>query len=338
MTRPSAFRIALIGMSLTAVSFFGHTVNADPKRAASLNSKVTNVDQNGSSSLPSQIGSRRGGSDGGGGDAVLCYRDLHTKSLVREELIGASRSSLGVQSEVDLRLNQLEAAPTMLELYDSEQIGLLEPRQIQLRPEVGTSETKILAGIKEVDPSFYQYFKPFISAESQWQGKRFGIVEIDDSNSVARIGSNCILVQAAYYDDTANVIYYDTRIVSAMSQRDKVALKLHEDLYRMWRAYGDRAYRYFEGWQRNDLPAQRDILTRLSLNETTSDPIRPLVRYLVQQPQYARQEFARVSRNVVLDLVVKKNGWKSLYTLTNRYGNEELATRGNGGIWILPLK
>lgn len=65
---------------------------------------------------------------------------------------------------------------------------------------------------------------------SNWK-KVGGVVEINDSNQPFFIPTNCLLTQAAVRQN--NIVYYDGFIFQRLSERNKLALVLHELIYKL---------------------------------------------------------------------------------------------------------
>jgi len=189
----------------------------------------------------------RGGSDGGGGNAVLCYKDVK----VRNQVFKSMTSSSSPFDYVDLRLNLLQERfkPQLLDLWDARkafgfpgagaaiELNDLTPEQVYsaLTP-VLESLGKLLFG--QNNETVNEFLIRNRTTPAQWKAEENGVIRIEDATIQSHFPENCLVAQVAFYDDTTGIVHYDARILRLMSNVDMNALRVHEDIYHAVRARG----------------------------------------------------------------------------------------------------
>jgi hypothetical protein len=290
-----------------------------------------------------------GGSDGGGGDVVLCYSSETAKQAVQHNL--GSGGSESFEQEVDLRLGDLAARPTMLEIFENE--GMKAEKNIAAQPfaDLFPNEQEFLKNLMIGDDQFFRNYAKFVSASSQWQSKRNGVTEINDSSSVARIPKSCLLVQVAFYDDTTDAINFDTRLFELMNPRNRMALKIHEDLYKMWRTLAknneyalDHLFNSIALGPTDEDKKMYEYLKNRYATVHTSNIIRPLSYSLSRESGIFFEAVKLYGRNVVQIEAEEPNRIAGKIKVKNKLNNDVIAVKGadysaqRDGQWTLLVK
>ncbi len=243
-----------------------------------------------------------GGSDGGDGHAVLCYKDKSIKLKVEEKLKKKKANELSkeeietFEEEVDLELSKLSGPPQMLDIFEVKPTdidGNLKTPNIAIN--IQTLNNKIS---DEIGGSYSQYFEPFMSEVTSWQHFQSGITEINQTDAVQRLPQNCLAVQIGFFDDSNNSISYDERIYELMDDANKTAFTLHEDIYKMWRhhtVYNTIFIKTNEVLSDSNGPDNSmfrdELIKSYGLNNKTSRVIRPIVRYLMSAKTFKTNQF-----------------------------------------------
>lgn len=181
-------------------------------------------------------GSGAGPGEGGGGNAVMCYKTSAIRDMVYSSVkLQRVNSRIDSRNEIDLQLSQLSENPTLADLFEiRDGLGFLQNPSSEANPTYMIKN--YYDQIQKMAPAFYQRFSPFITRESQWRPASSGVIELADANYIARFPANCLVVQVAYFDDRLQTVSYDRRITDLMNNLNKVGLKMHEDVYRFYRA------------------------------------------------------------------------------------------------------
>jgi len=221
---------------------------------------------------------------------------------------------------VDLRLSELESMPHLLEVIDAQKpVGLFSPINLAVSGEA--SVWNIYKTIKQVDPQFWNIFYSSVTDEKQWINEPAGVTEIDDATFSDRFPDNCLVVQVARFDDATKNVHVDQRLIDIMGAADKVALKLHEDLYSFYRSQvsarkfilgrfvDDNAFRAcgvfgtpycYESVKKE---TQTEIINQhLQIDIVNSDTVRELVTFLLTHDSYSSLEFYTVASKVAVSL------------------------------------
>lgn len=256
--------------------------------------------------LASAVAFAEGASDGGGGDAVLCYQSQETRDAVEKNIKNSNQ-----ETEVDLHLDQLSAKPVMLDIYDAKDgTGLFQETETKI---IDRSAETIYKMLYETQPTFAVQLFNYVNKDSQWEKKRYGVLEVNDEGSRDyRIGASCVVVQVAFRDDEESVINYDPRIVELMDFPNKTALKLHEDIYYFQRRISNLGNHILQNQINNlkklrenatpDAKNQIDRLLEMAQNdivtEIRSKGSRRVVRYLMTKEQYSAEEINHVGQGI----------------------------------------
>jgi hypothetical protein len=176
-----------------------------------------------------------GGSDRGGGEALLCYDNSQTRELVYQALLANEESLLKSNNSiyVDLKLQELAKPVELLDIFEAGiQRGIAQPAESSTS-QASASGYNFYQRLQNFAPQFWSKFNSSIIPDKNWTGFESGIVRLIDSNRVVDPPPNCLIVQTARYDN--GQIRYDARIVTKMSEVSKRALRMHEDLYHFHR-------------------------------------------------------------------------------------------------------
>lgn len=264
-----------------------------------------------------------------GGNAVLCYKSVTTRDAVAKELQDPS-----MRVEVDLKLEELERTPELLDLVEASLPRGLN--SIQDVPILGYSASDVWQKLSIEAKDFYKLSVLLKTSENEWASATNGVLELSDATIQQRLPRNCLVSQIARYDDTTSTIFYDRRIYLLMTKIHREALKMHEDIFKFYRAQWNKRQQavnvYISYFDKNSIyidertlstgETAHDYYFSLYLDKNSqvnSDTTRALVGYLFTNSKYEDEKFEVFARNIAVGIQFKFS--YGLYQMTWDYKN-----------------
>lgn len=178
--------------------------------------------------------STHAGTGSHGGDGLICFNKISSKEAVQKVLEENSRTVFDRDPFADKSLLDDISDVKLLDLYLAELRAGYRPVKIK-----GKNEKKVIQNFLDKIRSKSSFFKDIEIArdfldKGGWYSNPGAILEIDDSDHTIIFPENCVLIQLAAQtkiSSTLSKVFFDERIMSKMSLRNKVALMFHEWLY-----------------------------------------------------------------------------------------------------------